>query len=219
MTDLAKALIARDYIHYNVFERIFDRVCQLAKQMGLHERGTVSENPTPEEVERQSVLWVLYSVDKERLFIRGPPCRIYMFECHLHLPQAEMCKQQIIRANLRLTCLVEEIYKHLYSPKASRQDIKTRHKVVHQLESRLENLAREAKDTLAAAQCTFNVDMTLSLQLKYALYVTMLLIHSRTMDEQKKQIRLHNARKALQIIKNLSDGSFTFSGYIGVLER
>lgn len=187
--------------------------------MGLHERGAVSDNPTPEEVERQNVLWVLYSVDKERLFIRGPPCRIYMFECNLELPHAEMSKQQFICANLRLTCLVEEIYKHLYSPKASRQDINIRHKAVHQLESHLENLARESKDTLALGRCNSSVDMTLSLQLRYAFYVAMLLIHSRTMDEQKKQLRLDNARKALQVIQKLSDGSFIFNGYVGVLER
>ena len=219
LTNYVEALVARDSIHFNVFERIFDRVCQLAKQMGLHERGTVGDDPTPEDVERQNVLWLLYSVDKQRIFIRGPPCRIYLFECHIQLPHADESQQQLVSASLRLTCLVEEVYRHLYSPKASRQDLTNRQKTVNRLECRLENLAHQFENNLISAERGSNVEMTMSLQVRYAFCVTKLLIHSKTVDEQSKQLRLNTARKALEIIHKLSGGSFMFNGYVAVLER
>ena len=218
LTKLIEALVARDSIHYNVFERIFDRVCQLAKQMGLHERGVVGTDPTPDDVERQNVLWVLYSVDKQRIFIRGPPCRIYLFECHIQLPEANDSRQKLVTASLRLTCLVEQVFRHLYSPKAHGNDTRTRQKNVNRLNMRLKNLAHLFEDTSISAEQGSSVEM-LSLQLKYAFYVTELLIHSKAVDEQSKIHRLDTSRKALQVVQKLSSGNSIFNGYVAVLER
>ena len=216
---MIEALVARDSIHYNVFERIFDRVCQLAKQMGLHERGVIGKDPTPDDVERQNVLWVLYSVDKQRIFMRGPPCRIYLFECHLQLPQANDARQKSVCASLRLTCLIEEVYRHLYSPKASKDDTKNRQKKVDRLNMRLRNLAHQFEGTLTPAEQGSDVETMLSLQLRYAIYVTELLIHSKAVNEQSKIHRLDTSRKALQIVQKLSGDHFIFNGYVTVLER
>ena len=219
MTKLIEALVARDSIHYNVFERVFDRVCQLAKQIGLHERGVVGVNPTPSDVERKNVLWVLYSVDKQRIFMRGPPCRIYLFECHIQLPQANDSGQKLVVASLRLTCLVEGVYRHLYSPKAHRDGTRTRQNKWNRLNKRLENLAHQSEETLTSAEQGSNVEIMLSLQLRYAFYVTELLIHGKSMDDQSKLYRLETSRKALQIVQKLSGGCSIFDGYVAVLER
>ena len=216
---MIEALVARDFIHFNVFERIFDRVCQLAKQMGLHERGVVGNDPTPDDVERQNVLWVLYSVDKQRVFMRGPPCRIYLFECYIQLPQANDTRQKLVAASLRLTCLIEEVYRHLYSAKANRKDTRARQNNMNRLNLRLENLAHNFEDTLKSAEQGSDVEMMLSLQLRYALYVTELLIYSKAVDEKNKVHMLDTSRKALQIVQKLSSGSFLFNGYVAVLER
>ena len=214
-----EALIARDLIHYNVFERIFDRVCQIAKQMGLHERGVIGVDPTPDDVERQNVLWVLYTVDKQRIFMRGPPCRIYLFECYVQLPRADDTRQKLVAASLRLTCLIEGVYRHLYSAKANRKDTKTRQNNVNGLNVRLENLAHRFEDTLRSAEQGSDVEIMLSLQLRYAFCVAELLIHSKAVDGKNKVRRLDTARKALQIVQKLSSGNFLFNGYIAVLER
>ena len=187
--------------------------------MGLHERGTVSESPTREEVERQNVLWMLYSVDKQRVFIRGPPCRIYLFECHIQLPRADDPKQQLISVNLRLACLVEEIYKHLYSPQASRRDSRIRQKIAFRLGDRLDKLAGEAENSLSPSERGSNVEVIMRLQLKYAFHVTKLLIQGKTMVGQSEQSQLTTARKALEIIQKLADRNFIFNGYVAVLER
>lgn len=215
---MIEALVARDSIHYNVFERIFDRVCQLAKQMGLHERGVVGTDPTPDEADRQNVLWVLYSVDKQRMFMRGPPCRIYLFECHIQLPQVNDSRGRLVSASLRLTCLIEEVYRRLYSPKAKRNDTRIRQKIVNRLNMRLQKLANTNGNTLASAEPGSDVEM-LSLQLRYAFHVTELLVYSKAMDDQSKIHRLDTSRKALQIVQKLSVGSYIFNGYIAVLER
>ncbi len=187
--------------------------------MGLHERGVVGIDPTPDDVERQNVLWVLYSVDKQRIFMRGPPCRIYLFECHIQLPQANDSRQKLVTASLRLTCLIEEVYRHLYSPKANRIDTKTRQNNVKRLNMRLENLAHHFEDISTSAEQGSSVEMMLSLQLRYAFYVTELLIYSKAMDEQSKARRLDTSRKALQIVQKLSGGDSIFNGYVAVLER
>ena len=186
--------------------------------MGLHERATVSESPSPEEVERQSVLWVLYSVDKQRVFIRGPPCRIYLFECHVQLPRGDDPRERLISVNLRLVCLVEGIYKHLYSPKASRQEARIRQKIALRLENRLDKLASELENALAPVECSSNVETTMRLQLEYALHVTRLLIHGKIVGPSEES-QLTTARKALGVIQKLAEGNFIFSGYIAVLER
>lgn len=219
LTKLPEALVARDSIHYNVFERIFDRVCQLAKQMGLHERGVLGTHPTPDDVERQNVLWVLYAVDKQRIFLRGPPCRIYLFECHIQLPRANDYTQNLVTASLRLTCLIEQIFRHLYSPKANMSDPGTRQNNVNRLNIRLETLARHFEDTTTSAEQGSNGEMLLGLQLRYAFHVTELLIHSKATDEQSKTRRLDTSRKALQIVQELSGGTSVFNGYVAVLER
>ena len=187
--------------------------------MGLHERGVVGIDRTPDDVERQNVLWVLYSVDKQRIFMRGPPCRIYLFECHIQLPQANDSRQRLVIASLRLTCLIEKVYRHLYSPKANRNDARTRQNNADRLNIRLENLAHHFEKTLMSAEQGSNVEMLSSLQLRYAFYVTELLIHSKTMDEQSRVHRLDTSRKALQIVQKLSGGSSVFNGYVAVLER
>ena len=84
---------------------------------------------------------------------------------------------------------------------------------------RLENLARHFEGTLTSAAQGSTVEMMLSLQLRYAFYVTELLIHSKSMDDQSQVRRLDTARKALHIVQRLSSGSSIFDGYIAVLER
>lgn len=175
--------------------------------MGLHERGVVGTDPTPVDVERQNVLWLLYSVDKQRIFLRGPPCRIYLFECHIQLPQANDSGQKLVAAGLRLTCLIEQVFRHLYSPKAYKNDARTRQYNVNRLNTRLESLPHHFEGNTTSAEQGSNAEMMLSLQLRYAFYVTELLIHSKAMDEQSKTRRLDISRKALQIVQKLSSSN------------
>ena len=90
---------------------------------------------------------------------------------------------------------------------------------MNRLNLRLENLAHNFEDTLKSAEQGSDVEMMLSLQLRYALYVTELLIYSKAVDEKNKVHMLDTSRKALQIVQKLSSGSFLFNGYVAVLER
>ena len=191
----------------------------MAKQMGLHEKGIIANDPQPEDIEKQNILWILYSIDKQRVFIRGPPCRIYLFECRIHLPHSKGNNQQLITTNLRLSCLVEDVYMDLYAPKSRRKDAKGFQKRASRLESRLRNLVRQSSNTLASAERGLHAEMTLGLQLRYAFYVTKLLILTKVTDERNQQLRLETARNALQIIQKLLDGSNIYNGCMSVLER
>ena len=90
---------------------------------------------------------------------------------------------------------------------------------MNRLNLRLENLARHFDDTLKSVEQGSNVEMMLSLQLRYAFYVTELLIYSKALDEESKARRLDTSRKALQIVQKLSGSTSIFNGYVAVLER
>lgn len=218
LADCLQAFIGRDLIHYNVFARIFDRVCQLAKQMGLHEREPDGESGSPEDKEAQNVLWNLYLVDKQSIFVRGPPCRIYEFECNLKLQSEDTVAQQFVSANLRLSCLVEEVYRHLYSPKAVKLGAAAKPRRVERLEGRLATLTRRV-DSLASSSDKGFVENLMSSHLKYALHVTRLLILSRSSARKSKQVKRDTARNALEITQALSEGGFGLDGGVVVLER
>ena len=111
------------------------------------------------------------------------------------------------------------MYRHLYSAKANRRDTRARQNDVNRLNLRLESLAHRFEDTLKSAEQGSDVEMMLSVQLRYALYVTELLIYRKAVDEKIKDQRLDISRKALQIVQKLSSGTFLFNGYIAVLER
>ena len=90
---------------------------------------------------------------------------------------------------------------------------------MNRLNKRLENLVHHFEGTLTSAEQGSKVEIMLSLQLRYAFYITELLIHSKAMDDQSKVRRLEISRKALEIIQKLSGGSSIFDGYVAVLER
>ena len=218
LTNMSKAFVGRDLIHYNVFARIFDRVCQLAKQMGLHERQNVGEDGSAEDKEAQNVLRLLYLVDKQNIFIRGPPCRIYEFECNMSLPTGESASEQFVSAHVRLGCLIEEIYRHLYSPKAVKLIAAARQRRVERLDGRLTGLTRRVEELASSAE-NGSVEGLMKLHLKYAFHVTRLLILSQSCAKNSKQIRRETARSALRIIQFLAEGSVGFENGVTVLER
>ena len=187
--------------------------------MGLHERGPIGENPTSDDLERQNVLWVLYAVDKQRIFIRGPPCRIYLFECHLELPQPNGIREETVIANLRWACIIEAVYRHLYAPRASRPTSRNHQQRVRRLGNRLQNWAHRFEEVLRSAECGSTAEMMIGLQLRYAFHVTFLLIHHTAEDKDGKVRCLNQARKALEIIQKMSSSTFISEGYMNVLER
>lgn len=194
---------------------MFDRACQVAKHMGLQERGVVGDAPSSTEIERRNLLWLLYSVDKQRVFIRGSPCRLYLFECDMNLPT----DPSSVTAHLHLACLLEEVYKQLHSPQATRQDEKCREGRRDRLDSHLNALFNEYHSLTLEIPTQPGPQRMLALQLRYAFNITRLIIYSQSTDSKCKQIRLDTAREALKTIEKLSSGCYIFNGGLSILER
>jgi hypothetical protein len=183
--------------------------------MGLQERAVVGDASSPPEIERRNLFWLLYSVDKQRIFIRGSPCRLYLFECDITLPTE---KSSVI-AHLKLACLLEEVYKQLHSPQATRQEERSRDMRRGRLDSHLNSLSNEYHSLILEITTQSGQQRMLALQLQYAFNVTRLLIHSQSTDAKSKQIRLETAREVLKILEKLSRGSYIFNGGLPILER
>lgn len=214
-----QALVARDYIHCNIFERIFDRACQIAKQMGLHVRPRTGKTPSAKDIERQNIVWLLYLVDKQRIFIRGSSCRFYIFDCNMELPapSSSAFGHKAAPAYLELACLLEEIYKQLYSPRTNRLPTYNRKERLRQLEKHLLAWSGQYRPELEAKERASR-EKALLLQLRYAWHVTRLLIASQD-SESNSQSRLEIARSALQVVQTLCGGPYIFDGGLLVLER
>ena len=178
--------------------------------MGLHE-GPGTSNTTPsQEIERRNLIWAIYAIDKQRVFVKGSPCHIYLFECNLELPGS---RDAYLVAHLQMTCLMEEIYKHLYSPKAKRQQ-------QDQRQGNVERFDVELNAWLSDHEAVLSSPGILTLQLQYIFLSTMILVHRCSVAENNEIFRLDKARSALRIIHQiLCSGTAVFDGELPALER
>ena len=221
MLNLLQALVARDYTHFSIFERVFDRACQLAKSMGLHERYPPIEGLSVAEIERKDLIWALFVVDKQRVFIKGSSCHMYMFDCNIQIPTTKpnTLNHEYLGAYLKIVCLMEEIYIHLYSPKAQRQKTETRQDGLASLSHQLDAWWLQNEAILTASVKTCGSRTLLTLQLRYIFNITHILIHHVSNEEASVLSRLEKARAALEIVIVLCNGAYLFSGGLLALKR
>ena len=206
-----------------MFERVLTQACQLAKSIGLHE-GFPLDSVTPaQKIQRENITWALYTIDKQRAFIKGSPCLIYLFECSIDLPTPgesdSLGHQDYLIAQLRIACIMEEIYKHLYSPRAKRIAKDRRQDTVNHFYSELEAWKAKSKLLLEKSSETAHPSTMPALQLEYIYLSTLILIQRCSSEEQAGHRRLENARNALSIVAKLSDPSLVSNGALIVLER
>lgn len=187
--------------------------------MGLHQRPRTGKTPSTKDIERQNLVWLLFLVDKQRIFVRGSACRFYIFECNMELPDPRSAawSHKAIPIHLKLACILEDIYKHLYSPQANRLKSHVRRERLQRMHQQLETWSTQHRSELESKGVAGREKGVL-LQLRYAWHITRLLVISRD-SESSGKLRLETAREALQVIQTLCSGSFIFDGGLLVLER
>ena len=202
-----------------MFERAFDQAWQIVQQMGLHQRPSIGKAPAAKEIERQNLVWFLYLVDKQRIFIRGSACRFSICECTMELRASHSAawRHEATLSHLELSCFLEDVYRYLYSPQANKLKKSVRTEHVRRLKRQLETWSIQYGSQLEAKGTTIRETPVL-LQLRYAWQITKLLIASRD-DECSGQSRLEIARTALQVVQTLCGGPYIFDGGLLVLER
>lgn len=165
---------------------------------------------------------VLYVVDKQRVFVKGPPCHIYLFECDILLPEKEAghSVQELELADLQLVCLLEEIYRHLYSARAKRQNPASQQETSNRLASALDAWWSHFGGLLEApnAEAIRSNKAIRSQKLRYIFLVMQILVVRCGLEEDSKQRCLEHARSALCIIQTLCTGTGLLNGALLAVE-
>ena len=195
----------------------------MTKRMRLQEHSSVAQIPSSQESERRDLIWALYVVDKQRVFIKGPPCRVYLFECHISLPEGTRADigQDLRLPYLQLNCLVEEIYTHLYSVRAKRQSSTLQQEVTSRLLKGLDAWSSRFRHMLELpADKDVRKDyIILGQKLKYMFHVLQILVVRRGVGVINADLCLRNARAALESIRALCTGTGLLNGGLLAVER
>ena len=191
--------------------------------MRLQERSTSNQNSSYQESERGDLVRTLYIVDKQRVFVKGPPCHIYLFECHIAWPRSDSQdpRQELNLAHLQLVCLLEEVYKQLYSASARMQDSASQQEVVLRLVKELDDWnSRSRRKLEAGGHSGSGSDLViLRRKLTYMFHVMRILVLRCAPGEKSKRLCLENARAALEIIHSLCTGTCLLNGGLLAVER
>lgn len=215
-------MVAREYCETQIFERLCHMACFVAKSMGLQRLPTDSKGAmTEKDPERTELFWALYVMDKERVFMTGQPCDLYLFDTDMQLLEGEpdCTLPHYTVAHNHMMSLWEEIYISLYSSAARRKESSHRSNQVTRLSSLFRNWGYKYRillnTPLAADASTIDC---FQLELKYSFHVGQILIHRCSREEDSKQQRISSVYSALNIIKNIHEAS-TSIGNVALLGR
>ena len=189
--------------------------------MGLQE-GSSSRNLTASQnAERRSLIWALLAVDKQRVFIKGSPPHIYLFECNISMPKTTLSlpAQPYMLAHLQMVCLMEKIYKNLYSPKARKQPPSRREDSIVALSRQMQCWLSRHQSILEDCQESHGALSILKLQLKYIFFTTRITIHRCSSRDGNNGQRLDDSRAALAVIQTLSTGGHLLDGGLVALDK
>lgn len=177
---------------------------QVASAMGLqeeHGRQALSVSP---DSERRDVIWTIYALDKQRCFLRGSSCLIYQFECSVNFPvHRNSVFDEYWHAKLRLSCVMEEIYRVLYSPKVQRKTDQQLKTSVKECDEQLTAWSSMHNSLLNVTQESWSSQTLCAQQLRYSHYASRILVHRRGALAENQRVCLESAREALKIIQVL----------------
>jgi hypothetical protein len=188
--------------------------------MGLQESNTSSRNSSLQETERVDLVWTLYTLDKQNCLVKDGPCLLYNFECSIYLPRNPQSLLEEYRlAQLRMACLMEDVYKHLYSPKAKRQEKEQREINMTHCKDLLESWWARHRTMLEDESETRGLKTIAKQQLSYVFYSTRILIHRCSDLIESHRVRLESARCALRLVRLLSIEGRLDTRYLLALRR
>ncbi|KAJ5689026.1 hypothetical protein N7462_003418 [Penicillium macrosclerotiorum] len=209
------ALVAREFFINTIFEKVCSAACKLAQSMGLHRSVGIVDDRALEA--RQRLFWIVYSMDKTRVFLGGHPPDLYLFntEFQPRLSAPEMSVESQLRsAAAHIMTVWEEIYIGLYSVRAVRMGAEHRHNQV----DRLDHLCDKYLP-LVPSQVSRDPGLRLmQLEITYCYHVSKILIHRCHRTTEEWQTTHEHAVFALQTITDVFEGPVT-PGSCVVLSR
>ncbi|KAK8107063.1 uncharacterized protein PG998_009076 [Apiospora kogelbergensis] len=175
-------LVAREFYSHNTAQRVCQAACQAGRTFGLHRSKAQlwGESRSSDESDsfRQRVFQVLYTMDKQRVFMTGLPCDLHMFDSD-HRPFSN--------ASGQLANLWEEIYLKLYTSRAARASPEVRARQVQQLSSSLDRYAQKHGNSIPSnTSSTEELDPT-KVELVYGFHVSQVLVLRCDRRNEKSQ--------------------------------
>ncbi|KAJ6090093.1 hypothetical protein N7467_005309 [Penicillium canescens] len=199
------ALVTREFFITAVFERACYSACQLSRSMGLHRSVGVDETALQS---RERLYWILYGMDKSRVFLSGNSPDLHFFDSEFQPRQstADSSPEMQLHATAAYMMTVwEEIYIGLYSARAVRSGAEYRRDQVH----RLQRLCDEALPLIPSLRSHNPGLRLMQLEIKYCYHVSKSLIHRCDRTAEQRQITHDHAVSALQIMIDVFEESAT----------
>lgn len=212
--------MARDFYNNSIAERVCQAACQLGRALGLHrsrgshqkEIDTVSHKL---EKERERLFWVLYTLDKQRVFMTGQPCDLYAFDSDYHSSIEHVpTSNDDVLSNSALNYMMvvwENIYINFYASKAASAPNQARARHMQRINNLLEQFGRKHVTQLNDSLPSTTADTkSLQTELKYGYHILQILLLRCEQDSAEKHARIAElARASLEVIIGVCKESAT----------
>uniref|UniRef100_A0A8H7K4E6 Zn(2)-C6 fungal-type domain-containing protein n=1 Tax=Bionectria ochroleuca TaxID=29856 RepID=A0A8H7K4E6_BIOOC len=198
-------LVSREFFSNATAERVCQAACQVGRALGLHRskarrRSGSATRPTEDEKERERLFWVLYTLDKQRVFMTGQPCDLYSFDSDHDLqgPSLE-------DASNHMMTLWEEIHINLYSSKAADPRSQKGYQQIRHMNALMNEFSqRHANHKLNYSNNSESLN-PLQAEFTYGCHVSELLVLSSEPTSEQVQIhKIQVCRSALKLILQVS---------------
>ncbi|CAG9987614.1 unnamed protein product [Clonostachys byssicola] len=197
-------LVSREFFSNATAERVCQAACHAGRALGLHRskarRHSDSTNrPTENEKERERLFWVLYTLDKQRVFMTGQPCDLYSFDSDHDLQGFSLED-----ASNHMMTLWEEIHINLYSSKAAGPRSQKDQQIRHMNTLMNEFTQRHANHKLNYSDNSESLN-PLQVEFTYGYHVSELLVlGSEQTSERVQNHKIQVSRSALKLILQVS---------------
>ena len=161
-------------------------------------------------------------MDKQLALMSGKSCHLQGFDCDVPLPSSDNTNDMPLRdhwvAAVQLAFINEDIYRNLYSAESARASDAQRQRKVELLTQNLKNWTTTHRQLLNDGESGSPEKSSFSLELRYALLTSEILVLRRSKSRESQVELLSNARAGLNIVKSLCQASITIASNFA-LER
>ncbi|KAH8690302.1 fungal-specific transcription factor domain-containing protein [Talaromyces proteolyticus] len=205
------ALVARVCYGCSVFERVCQMACQVARSIGLNRGQRPSAASWDQMCHQERLFWAIYMLDKQRVFLNGQPCDLYLFDSDLqlaHCSENATYHQRLNAAHVHMMTIWEEIFIALYSCRGARASYSHRNHQADKLRNCINEWGIQHHDLLREGGPTTGSLLgsdSLQIELKYGYHVTQVLINRCDVLEANQGRTITHARTALQLLTSLNN--------------
>lgn len=164
--------------------------------MGLHQHLDTASSRDTSEAERINLFWTLFIMDKQLALMCGKSGHLHGYDCNVPLPASET--------------------RNVYSAESARASDAQRQRKVEMLTQKLRNWTTAHQQLINDDETGSSEKSPFSLELRYSVLTSEILVFRRSRNRQSKAQILTNARVGLNIIKGLCQASITIGSNIAI---